>query len=116
MLNLPCGPGGVNRLTKLDLSSNPLTLIDLGELPRLTELYLADCLLAGSLDITSNSRLTTVDVRGNANLYEVDATGVAGLVPEGSVACDEACTVLHEQPIEEPHAAQTENPQEEEAA
>lgn len=108
--------GGVNRLTKLDLSSNPLTLIDLGELPRLTELYLADCLLAGSLDITSNSRLTTVDVRGNANLYEVDTTGVAGLVPEGSVACDEACTVLHEQPIEEPHAAQTENPQEEEAA
>lgn len=55
-------------------------------------------------------------MRGNANLYEVDATGVAGLVPEGSVACDEACTVLREPPIEEPYAVQAEDPQEGEAA
>ncbi len=99
---------GLTHLSSLDLSSNPLSAIDLSRLPRLSSLDLANCELAGTLDVTANVRLTHLNVSGNAALTEVNAAGITGLDAEGAVVCDAGCSVVHTAPAaaEQPAAAE----------
>lgn len=85
---------GSTRIATLDLSDNPLASVDLSALSRLTSANFADCDLAGTLDVTANTRLEHLNVSGNGDLTQVNATGVVGLAADGAVTCDSTCAVL----------------------
>lgn len=84
---------GLDHLVNLDLSYNPLTGIDLSQLPRLTTVNLANCELTGTLNVTANGRLEHLDVSGNPRLAKVEAQGVPGLAAPDAVAHDAGCAV-----------------------
>jgi Leucine-rich repeat (LRR) protein len=88
---------GLEHLTDLDLSDNPLESVALAGLARLTNLSLAGCGLSGELDLTANDRLESLDVRGNGDLVLVRALGNRALEHEGAVLADEGVEVVTSQ-------------------
>ena len=89
---------GLDHLTRLDLSDNPLSSVSLAGLARLVSADLSGCELAGTLDVTANTRLTHLDVTGNASLTLVDARGVASLQTQGAALHDATCEVRYADP------------------
>ena len=66
-------------LSVLNISGNPIDSFDLSGCGSLTQLFGANCQLAGTLDLTSCPTLIDVYVNGNAGVTGITLTGLAAL-------------------------------------